>query len=560
MKPISLSQKLTYRLLKKCQVSIAHILLSTMVLFPLVRPGYILTLDMIFTPKLPAPSAISSSYLWQYSLHILNFILPGQIIEKLILVSIFILSGIGAHLLTQRVIPATQKSSHQLACYFAGIIYMINPFVYTRLMAGQYELLLGYSLIPFFIMTAWTFLNALTIKHALRTALLLTLISIVSIHIFGMAILVLLIAGVINAWKNRNNKTWLMNLAKYGLFMITLIAIASSYWLIPLLLGHGQTAQTIDSFTPADQQAFATVPGNLGLIGNVLALQGFWGDTKNLYLLPQDIFSWWLIPVCALWLLVGVGAIWAWKNQRRFAVFFSAAGILGLILAIGGAGTIFAPLNDWLYSNIPFFAGYRESQKFAVLIVLAYAYFGSAGIYWLSSTLRKRKATDFAMLGLLLPLLCTPLLLWGAAGQLKPVNYPADWYQVNKTLTKVDTDNAKILFLPWHLYMPFNFTNRVISNPAPQFFSVPIISSQDPEISGAHGYYDSTTQAINTLLAHRPAEDNQFARRLLALNIHYIVVSKSFDYKSYSYLNNEQGIKKYMDTRDLEVYRVMRGN
>ena len=48
----------------------------------------------------------------------------------------------------------TQKRSSFLILHspflFAGIFYMINPFTYDRLMAGQYNVLFGYALLPWF--------------------------------------------------------------------------------------------------------------------------------------------------------------------------------------------------------------------------------------------------------------------------------------------------------------------------------------------------------------------------------------------------------------------------
>src|SRR5208282_5977099 len=72
-------------------------ILSALIITPLLKSGYVLTLDMIFTPKILAPHGLSNTYVWQYLLHYMNLIVNAQSIEKLILFLILELSGIGIH-------------------------------------------------------------------------------------------------------------------------------------------------------------------------------------------------------------------------------------------------------------------------------------------------------------------------------------------------------------------------------------------------------------------------------------------------------------------------------
>ncbi len=154
--------------------------LALFILLPLMRPGYILTLDMIFTPTLRMPVEVNNSYLFYGLLHWLNYVLPSQVIQKLLLFGILVLSGVGAYRLVIKLsscqvfkLAGSESESDELSAfnfqlstavwgaYFAGIFYMVNPFVYSRFMAGHYLVLLGYALMPFFTIALWRFLDGL---------------------------------------------------------------------------------------------------------------------------------------------------------------------------------------------------------------------------------------------------------------------------------------------------------------------------------------------------------------------------------------------------------------
>lgn len=258
----------------------------------------------------------------------------------------------------------------------------------------------------------------------------------------------------------------------------------------------------------------------------------------------------------ALWLLVGVGLLWSWRHQRRIGGLFAGTLLLGVILGVGTAGTLFAPFNQLLVDHAPFFSGYREPQKFAALIALSYAYFGGVGFVWLRQRLGVISRQQLAAVLLLLPLACAPYLPWGGAGQLRAADYPPDWYQLNGRLQEVMDGPDKILFLPWHLYMPFPFSNGVVANPAPKFFAVPLIASNDPELGQATGYAaGSTVRAVDQLLPTAPHRAD-LAVQLARLHIRYIIVSKTFDYRAYDYLGHTAGIQVFSQTPSLIVYHV----
>jgi len=169
-----------------------YMLLTLIVMAPLLRPGFILTLDMVFTPQLRMPETVTSSYIFHAALHVLNLVIPADILQKLLLCSVMLLAGIGMHRLIQAVLPLRRGA--QWALYVAGIFYAVNPYTYSRLMAGQYAVLLGYALLPSFVRLCIIFGRDPGIVPAIKLGVMVSIIGTVSIHTLGLAAIIL-VAG-----------------------------------------------------------------------------------------------------------------------------------------------------------------------------------------------------------------------------------------------------------------------------------------------------------------------------------------------------------------------------
>jgi hypothetical protein len=542
--------------LKKAQdrkTAIFYVFVSFLVLWTCMLPGYVLTLDMVFTPIIETRIWQSNEYFLYALLRLFDFFLPTWLLQKILLLATLVMVGIGGYGLLRL---DKQRGLNTIANYSAGLLYTINPFTYTRLMAGQYLVLLGYALLPFLVRYAFEFVAAPNCKNALKVTLVTILISIVSIHTLGMGLLVLVAVGAYGLYRSRAKREQVKKMLGYAAAGLALFCVLSSYWLVPVLTGGSQLDQTVSGFSQGDVEAFETQPGSVGLALNVLALHGFWGDDKNLYLLAADQYAWWLAPIALLWLLVGLGVWYALKTSRGQASVFLGLGVVGFVLAVGTAGTVFAPFNQFLFDHVPFYAGYREPQKFAALLALAYAYFGAYGVAYVAGRLRGRVRSGVLVALCLLPVACAPLMLFGAAGQLKAVDYPADWYATNEYLQKHAAD-TKTLFLPWHLYMNFGFAERVIANPAPKFFETTVVASKNPELGGATSYAtDALTQKLDSSLLPGAAQNPNLAKDLHALGFSHILVAKEYDYRKYEYLHDKTGIVLERDTKNLLLYSV----
>ena len=146
----SILEKKQILLSKHCFYYFVFSILSLVLVMNFFSPGYILTLDMIFTPD---TFRISDSFYGlsnQYStlplyafLDFLSIFFSNEIIQKLLFFLVFFVSGVSMYKLC--------PEEWGIGRYFAGFLYMINPFIYVRFLAGHWLILLAYAVSPIVI-------------------------------------------------------------------------------------------------------------------------------------------------------------------------------------------------------------------------------------------------------------------------------------------------------------------------------------------------------------------------------------------------------------------------
>lgn len=516
--------------------------LSLLVLFPLLLPGYVLTLDLVFTPHIQWPGSVTSEFPLRAVLWGVNQLLPGDIVEKLVLFAILFCSGVGAYrLITSLKVDAYPNGSWRLGAYVAGVFYMINPFTYSRFMAGQWMVLLGYALLPFFVRVLFAFIEKPSYKKAVTLGVIAAAVMAVSIHFSGMIVVVSVIAWVL-ADKHR------MKSLRYISLSIATTIVLTSYWWIPMVVGKSDLGAAVAGFNGADFDAFATSGGGaFGPIGAVLRLQGFWVEARGFYLLPQDWVPAWGLVFLAFWALVTVGAVRFWR-VKPLVVRFAICSI--------GLGTIVAatPVIRWSSQWLPFVAGYREPHKFAALIALGYAVLAAFGAIAVAQSVKKgwSRIIIWAVL-ISLPIILTPTMLWGFGGQLQPRQYPSEWQTANVFLKRGIAAGEKTLVLPWHQYSEYHFTDRIIANPAELFFEVPTVISDDPEFKQVSPTVPNDDNRRIEAALHAKTDLFDVLKRQ---NIRFIVLLKDQDYDDYTYLDGDNHLKKIQDNGKLSIYQL----
>lgn len=560
------------------------VIAAIIVLWQLLLPGYVLTLDMIFGPvgTFPSYSGVNAiSFPLYLFIYLLQLIISGWIVEKILMFILFFLlfwlplkfysmeldSPQGYYPLRGVArLRGNDKNTRIGEAYFVSILYAVNPFVYERFLAGHWALLMAYALLFPFVVCLIRFYRELTWRSILYTGLFFLLIGMFSLHILvisvfvGMTFCLTVIIKMLYLKKHQLLKTFLLRL---GITALLILGI-SLYWIIPMLTSKDNL---ITTFTPAHWEAFKTTTDPfIGTVGNVAALYGFWGENEmwaTHFVSPRDMGVVWIISgIClAAVLFMGLFVGLHRRSTRFITGWIALMGVCGLIFSTGIGDSIFRELNNWFFKHMPFWQGFRDSQKWSVLLILAYAFLGGIGAgYWLNKWKRNRiiHIITFVLL-CSLPLLYTPTMLFGFNGQLHTVKYPKSWEQANKVL-KIDPA-CKAIFLPWHWYygLPFNH-NLLTSNTAPKFFRCEVLISADAEI-GEIGYAPNMPleyYEVAKAVTNNNGDPDKTVRFFAKKGIRYIIYTPDIafgDTYKYPFLKSAL-IKKEVETPSMVLFKI----
>ena len=478
-------------------------------------------------PGLAPPRAVPSDLV----IATLSRALPADIVQKFVLLAIFVLACSGAAALLDR--------QPLLARLAAGVFYTWNPYVAERLIIGQWALLLGYAALPW-VLRAVLAPDLDSRRGAARLALAL-----LPAVIGGFAALAItaLVAVPAALW-TRSSRRMAVVLAA--------LAAGSLPWFIPSLLHPVY----VDPASVAAFAARADTP--FGSLGSLLMLGGNW----NAQTVPKAYGGAWSVLWLAVVIVALAGYVLIARREHRWPGLGLAA-VAGLMLAALG---VTAPGRDLLRSLIAAWPGVailRDAQQFVAPLALAEAVgFGLAvaavlnpvpavpktelpvradtpatapavsepvrppraaatvlGVskpmlsvhadaptttFGVSEPMRPPRAdapatvlgvpeserparvaaagTVLAVLALLAPVLLLPGLAWGAAGRLRPAAYPAAWLTAARALD-ANPVGGSVLLLPWATYRtpPWNH-GEVVLDPWTRLLSRPLIWNDGTQV------------------------------------------------------------------------------
>ena len=211
------------------------VLLAALALGPALGPGYVLSYDMVWVPDLALrpdvlgvgsglPRAVPSDAV----VAVLDEIVPGMLLQKLVLLGALAGGGLGILRLAPR-----KSLTGQLV---AVSVYQWNPFVAERLVLGHWPLLVGYAVLPWLVLAAREWRTTGVLPWRLCWLVPLGSLSASA----GLATGVVLVAFA----AERRVRRWAATLA--------LLAVGNAPWLVSGLL-HAADATT----DPAGASAFA---------------------------------------------------------------------------------------------------------------------------------------------------------------------------------------------------------------------------------------------------------------------------------------------------------------
>ncbi len=486
----------------------------------MLLPGYIFLLDWVYGPEILFKYSTVADMMNAPSNLLIFFLalfLPGWFVQKLVF---FLL------LFALFYVPIRLLRGPFVVRFFGALFFAMNPFVYERLLAGQWRVLFGY--ICCFVLVL--FLVKLRSRPSWflmwQIVCVLLITGIFSAHFFVIGVCLVALWWLWHALEYALKRQWdyFVDLLLQCFSGWSALVLASFYWIVPYgFLTGTDSAQ----FGVAHQSAFETASGtHIGPLLNVIFLHGFWGEAHpwaQQYILPKEWMLSFILGISGLLLLLFLGLYVAARHRKqRLAscadphhspisspgrdcpyllahktTFLLFIGLLSLIFSVGTAPTVFVPLNAFLFEHVLFWSGFRDAQKWVGVFVIVWVLIATVCVHILYmylqhvDHLRERiKQVGRCMLWVIpiaSVLFTTPQMLWGLWGQASALHYPLAWEEARHALLEIEARDAdcQVLFLPWHQYYGLRFTDRIVTaNVGSRFFPCRVITGHNTGLRG----------------------------------------------------------------------------
>ena len=548
--------------------------LALLVFLPVLERGFVLQLDMVFAPGANyLQFGLSEKGPLYYgrlplllALDAVTLVVPDWVVQKSLLLAIVAGSGYAAY------VAARTRTRTAAGALFAGTLYSINPFVYVRLLAGHWWFLLGYAVLPLAVVGVADLLSGR--GGARRAAAWTTLAVAFDPHVAVLAAVAYASLGLTTLVGSDRPFEVIARATRF----VALTAALSAYWLLPALVALRRGTSKVGAMNALDLVAFGTsgtLAGNVPL--SVAAMYGFW---RGGYRLPLEVVP---LPVyvSGFGLLLFLAATGLYhRRDRSMDRGLAIAGLVGFVLALGVSVAATAPIFRFLYETVPAIRAMRDAQKFVALLALAYALLGAHGVdhyadrvVWPSLTTpavawsrarptRRPDADALARIAIAvfvvlaavaLPLAYAWPMLGGATGQLSTTEYPDGWAEANEHLVD-DPGRYRVLFLPWHQYLTFPWSDGRIANPADLYFDRPVIRSRDIDLAGIDSQAPSPAHERIRAILEDPEAVEPIGGAVAPLGVKYVLVAKAADYRRYDYLREQPDLVAVVENEDLVLY------
>ncbi len=444
---------------------------ALVVVGPGLRPGYLLVRDMVFVPSPPLtgrllglghenPRAVPSDLV----VALLSHILPGDLVQKLVLVAILVAVGVGAARLAPR---------HPLAGSAAALVAIWNPYVGERLAMGQWALLVGYAALP------WAIRSVVDLGRGDRCSRR-RVVAALAVGSLGGALawllLTLAVLVVLSRLAISTGRPWVM-LRRAG-WVLALDAVLALPWAVPAIARPYPLTSDPTGFEVF--RAGADTPW--GAVVSVVTGGGSW----NTEVVPAGRDT--VVGVVGAVVLLGWGLA-GYVLTRRQEAPDPAAAYRAPILWTGAVGLVVALVAVWPAALSPLAALpggglLRDGSRQLGLWVLAVAVGAGWGAVWL----RERALPALTpWLVAALPVAVLPALGWGLAGALHPVAYPAD-VLAGRALLDAQARPGSVAVLPFQTYRRYPWNGgRPSLTPWPRLLDRRVVAASDLTVSTPEG-------------------------------------------------------------------------
>lgn len=451
--------------------------LALVILGPALAPGYVLSYDMVWVPDLAlgrdalgVGSALPRAVPSDAFVAVLDEVVPGMVLQKVLLVGALVVAGAGA---------ARLVGSRSLAVQVVAATCMVwNPFVAERLGIGHWPVLLGYAVVPWLLLLAGRWDAGARMPVALPLLLVLGSLSASTGLATG--------AALVAAGARRDVRRWLL--------LGALLLAANAPWLVA---GLAHAADAVSSAAAAEVYATSGegwLPGPLAALG----LGGIW----NAQVVPGTRTGFLALVALVAW--VGAALLGLRRGGEGMAPATWRAVVTCWVLGYGVAvlGWAAPGLLGWLAASVPGGGVLRDSSRMLALAAPLVAVLVAKGAGVLLDLVREPGARRItAAVLVLVPVLCLPDAGWGLRGQLRAIDYPQDLLSLRDASRSVPPGDLAVL--PFSSYrVPEWNRGRPVVNPLPRLLDRDAVVNDELLIDGrTHPGEDPRARAVGEALA-----------------------------------------------------------
>ena len=388
--------------------------------------GFILSYDMVWVPDLALgadalglgsalPRAVPSDAV----VAVLDEIVPGMLLQKLVLVAALAAAGAGA---------AAIVGTGTTARLVAATISVWNPFVVERLAIGHWPVLVGYGVLPWIVVAgaAWR-------RNGVLPARLPVLLVLGSLSAsIGLMTAIAVCAAAASRTRRR------------ATLLAVLIATANAPWVVSGLLHAGTATSSrvgADVFAPSGREGMLSAPLHF------LSLGGVW----NTQVVPPSRTG--VLAVALTVVLVLLAALGA---RRGWALVPSGLGrpllvcwTTGMVLVV--LTWAFPAATGELAASVPGAGLLRDGSRMLALAAPLTTVLVGRGAHALAGFMPD--AASRTMIGLacvLLPVTLMPDAALGLSGRLTAVDYPESYDALVRELRSLP--HGDVAVLPFQSY------------------------------------------------------------------------------------------------------------
>lgn len=455
-------------------------LLGVVVLGPALAPGYTLHYDLVFVPDLPlsartlgtdgsVPRAVPNDLV----VALLGTVLPGWLVQKLVLLGCFVLGGAGAGRLARTAPGAVATAT----------LWSWNPWVGERLGIGHWGYLLGFALLP------WVLAAATRVRTARGRALLAAGLTAAALGGSTPGVLATLVAAVTVLCVPGSLGRRLRDLGAVA--GIALLANAAWWWPFLRASSHAADAGGAAAFAAGADTPFG-VPGSLILGGGLWNDRTWFAERAAWPVALGALLA--VVLVLVLALAVRRRAWWCRPVSRAATV----SGVIGLLLAALAALPGGRALLEAVVTTVPGGGLLRDGQKFVALWVLLLAV---ATAVVVDGIVERGLPRVLVAVAVLWPVATLPTLAWGHAGAWGSVAYPDDVLTVAR---EVGGSGEPAAVFPWSTYRRYAWDgDRVVLDPWNRLLPQRVVSDdrlplRDRTVAGEDPASARVAQALAT--------------------------------------------------------------